>query len=101
MPRLAPRIAVMDDVGKSIEAWWPKLRQQSRDYLMENDGDEVPADLVEEITAAGGIISTDAWWVSQSGPAGLYLSDVANDWIDQLANDETPEPRAEDRVPTS
>ncbi|MCG6568487.1 hypothetical protein [Tessaracoccus sp. ZS01] len=85
----------------SIEAWWPKLRQQSRDYLMENNGDQVPTDLVEEITEAGGIVSTDAWWVGQSGPAGLYLSDEANDWIDEVANGETPEPRAEDGAPTS
>ena len=76
----------------SIEAWWPKLTQQSRDYLMENNGDEVSADLVEEITGAGGLISADAWWVGQGGPAGLYLSDEANDWIDEVANGETPEP---------
>ncbi|WP_220488401.1 hypothetical protein [Tessaracoccus sp. MC1756] len=85
----------------SIEAWWPKLRQQSRDYLMENNGDEVPAALVDEITRAGGVISIEAWWVGQSGPAGLYLSDEANDWIDGVANGEAPEPRAEDRAPTS
>lgn len=68
---------------------------------METNGDEVPADLVEEITEAGGIISTDAWWVGQSGPAGLYLSDEANDWIDEVANGETPEPHGEDRGSTS
>lgn len=101
IPRLPPRIAVVDDVGMSIEVWWPKLRQQSRDYLMENNGDEVPADLVEEIAGAGGLIATDAWWVGESGPAGLYLSDEAVGWIDEVSNGETPEPRAEDRAPTS
>lgn len=77
----------------SIEAWWPRLRQQSRDYLIANNGDVVPPELVEEITQAGGTITSDAWWVGQSGPSGFYISDEATDWIDEIANGETPEPR--------
>ncbi len=98
---MALGIGSVDNAGMSIEVWWPKLRQQSRDYLIANNGDVVPPDLVDEIARAGGIIRTDAWWVGQSGPAGLLLSDEAIDWIDEVANGETPEPRAEDRNPTS
>ena len=85
----------------SIEACWPRLRQQSRDYLIDNNGDVVPPDLVDEIARAGGIINTEAWWVGQNGPAGLLLSDEAIDWIDEVANGETPGPRVEERTPTS
>ena len=85
----------------SIEVWWPKLRQQSRDYLIANNGDVVPPALVVEITQAGGAITTDAWWVGQSGPTGFYLSDEAIDWVDEVANGETHEPRPDDLNPTS
>lgn len=85
----------------SIESWWPKLPQQSRDYLIDNNGDVVPPDLVEEISRAGGLISTDAWWVGESDPTGFFLSDEAIDWIDEVANGETPQPRAEYGNPTS
>lgn len=56
----------------SIEVWWPKLRQQSRDYLIETTA---TPDLVEEIGRAGGMIRSDAWWVGQSDPTGFFLSD--------------------------
>ena len=35
----------------------------------------------------------EAWWVGQSGPNGFYLSDEAVDWVDEVANGETPERR--------
>ena len=85
----------------SIEAWGPRLRQQSRDYLIDNNGDLVPPALVDEIVQAGGIVRADAWWVGQMGPEGLFLSDEAIDWIEEVANGETPEPRPEGRNATS
>lgn len=83
---------VADTEGMSIEAWWPKLRQESRDYLIANNGDVVPARLVEEIAGVGGAITTDAWWVGRDDPTGFYLSDEGIDWIDEVANGETPSP---------
>lgn len=77
----------------SIEAWWPKLRQQSRDYLIDNNRDVVPAELVDEIVGAGGIVTADAWWVGQNGPSGLVFSDEAIDWVEEVANAERPERR--------
>lgn len=76
----------------SIEVWWPRLRQESRDWLVDNNGDAVPSDLVAEIVRAGGAITTDAWWVGQSGPTGFYLSDEAIDWVETIANGEDPDP---------
>ena len=74
----------------SMEVWWPRLRQETRDWLIDNNGDAAPDSTVEEIRRAGGVVTTDAWWVGQSGPAGLYLSDAAVDWIDEVVNGETP-----------
>ena len=86
---------VADTEGMSIEAWWPKLRPESRDYLIANNGNVVPARLVEEIAGVGGAIATDAWWVGRADPTGLYLSDEGIDWIDEFANGETPLPHDE------
>lgn len=85
----------------SIEAWWPKLSERSREYLIANNGDVVPPELVAEITHAGGTITPGEWWVGQSGPSGLHLSDEAIAWIDEVANGETPQPRAGGAASTS
>jgi hypothetical protein len=77
----------------SIDAWWPRLSQETRDRLVANNGDVVPASVVEEITRAGGEVATDAWWVGERGPTGFYLSDAASDWVEEVANGETPERR--------
>lgn len=83
-------------MSASLEEWWPRLSQETRDWLMANNGDAVPAAVVDEITRAGGAVATDAWWVGQNGPAGFYLSDEAIDWIEEVANGETPAPRGDD-----
>jgi hypothetical protein len=77
----------------SLEDWWPRLPPETQDWLIANNGDVVPAWVTEQITLAGGVVATDAWWVSQYGPMGCYLSDEAVDWIDAVANGETPERR--------
>ncbi len=59
-PPMAPRIRSVDNADMSIEAWWPKLRHESREYLIANNGDAVPPDLVVEIAQAGGVTTTDA-----------------------------------------
>ncbi|GAA3320573.1 hypothetical protein [Arthrobacter ramosus] len=75
----------------SIEHWWPKLKRSTQKWLIENNGDAVSSDVVAEITQVGGVITSDAWWVGESGPSGLYLSDEAVDWIEAVANGEVPE----------
>ncbi len=74
----------------SIADWWPKLQPSTRDWLIANNGDAVPAAMVVEITEAVGPDTSDEW-VGQDGPAGLYLSDAAVDWIEAVANEETPD----------
>lgn len=75
----------------SIEQWWPKLEPSTRQWLIDNNGDAVPEDVVDEIIAAGGVTDSVAWWVGQSGPSGFYFSDEAVDWIETVGNGEATE----------
>ncbi|MFK4299224.1 hypothetical protein ABH924_004405 [Arthrobacter sp. GAS37] len=72
----------------SIEHWWSKLKPSTRTWLIENNGDEVPADVVAEITAAGGPGPSDAWWIPPTGPSGPCFPDEAVDWIEAVGNGE-------------
>ena len=75
----------------NIEEWWPKLKPSTRKWLMDNNGDRVPAEIVADITEAGVSITSNAWWVGESGSSGFYLSDDACDWIEAVANHEQPD----------
>ena len=76
----------------SIEQWWPRLKPSTREWLIENNGDEVPAAVVAEIAEAGGPMASDQWWVGQGAP-GFHIPDEAADWIEAVANGEEPEAR--------
>ena len=84
-----------DVMSASLEEWWPRLSQETRDWLIANNGDTLTASVIEEITRAGGSVRTNAWWVGQDGPTGFYLSDEAVDWVETVANGEVPEPRGD------
>ena len=77
----------------NIERWWPKLKPSTRDWLVENNGDAVPAEVLREIEEAGGSAASGDWWVGEHGPAGFYFSDAAIDWIEAVGNGETSEGR--------
>ncbi|MFT2816396.1 hypothetical protein [Leifsonia sp. A12D58] len=71
-----------------IDEWWPNLSDSAREWLIANNGDAVPATILDEIVAAGGVMNDEANWVGESGPDGFFLSDEATDWIEASANDE-------------
>ena len=79
----------------SIEQWWPKLKPSTQQWLIDNNGDAVPAEVLIEITDAGGAAASDAWWVGRGGPSGFYFSDEAVDWIEAVGNGEAPPKRPE------
>lgn len=74
----------------SIEQWWPRLKPSTREWLIENNGDQVPAAVVAEIAEAGGPAASDAWWTQQSA-RGFHVPDEAIDWIEAVANGEDDE----------
>jgi hypothetical protein len=78
--------------GESIEVWWPRLKPATREWLIANNGDAVPDAIVEEIAAAGGPARSDPWWVDDDESTASLLPDDATDWIEEVANDETPAP---------
>ncbi len=57
-----------------IERWWPQLSRSTQEWLIANNGDV----LAEAVIAAGGRVEASA------------LSDAETDWIEAMANDETP-----------
>ena len=77
----------------SIEAWWHRLSQETRDWLVAHNGDEVTPTVMAEINRAGGLVSTDAWGAGHDTPQGAYLPDDVVDWIEAVANGEVPPPR--------
>lgn len=74
-----------------IATWWPKLKPETRQYLIDNNGDAIPGEIVAEIAHAGGVIASDAWWVGSSGPTGFFISDEAADWVEEIANEDESE----------
>jgi hypothetical protein len=72
-----------------IDEWWPRLDSGTQEWLIENNGDVVPAAVLDKINRAGGHVTSETPWVGGDGRAGLVLSDTAIDWIEQAANDET------------
>ena len=73
-----------------IEQWWTKLQPSTRQWLINNNGDVVPAAVVSEIAEAGGPAGDDSWWASQDETPRHYFPDDAIDWVQATANEEEP-----------
>ena len=71
-----------------IDAWWPLLRPETREWLRANNGDAASLVIVEEIAAVGGPTATDLWWADLDGSGGWCMPDDAVDWIEEVSNDE-------------
>ena len=76
------------DCVMTIAEWWPRLRPETRQFLIANNGDAVPLPMVDEIAAAGGPAVSDAWWADLDGSPGRCMPDDAVDWIEEAANNE-------------
>jgi hypothetical protein len=68
--------------------WWPRLDAEAQAWLVAHNGEAVADVVLDKIVAAGGVVTSDAWWIGESGPDGFYLSDEAVDWIEAVANGE-------------
>ena len=74
----------------SIETWWPKLAIEDQDWLIQHNGEPVPADVLRRITSVGGLICTPTNIVGEARPDGFHFSDKTVDWIEAFANGEAP-----------
>ena len=72
---------------ESIE-WWTSLDAATKDWLVAHNGEALPARIVAKVVAAGGDVTSNAWWVGELGTDGFYLSDEAVDWIEAVGNAE-------------
>ena len=75
-----------------IHEWWPRLRTETREWLVANNGDVVPEAIAQEIRVAGGALAPGCQG-SASGDGetpGAHLSDAETDWIEAVANGESP-----------
>ncbi|NQX13366.1 hypothetical protein HQQ80_17200 [Microbacteriaceae bacterium VKM Ac-2855] len=63
----------------SIEQWWPRLQPSTQEWLIANNGDVLPATILDEI----GRVQAEA----RTSPS---LSDAEIDWIEATANGEHP-----------
>lgn len=71
-----------------MHRWWPQLRPETRAWLIDNNGDTVPADIAREIEQGGG--AADLVESEDNDVSGVHLSDEAVDWIEAVANGEEP-----------
>lgn len=62
----------------NIEEWWLKLEPATREWLVANNGDVIPVDIIGKLTKAGRSTST------------AQFGDDEIDWIEAIANDEEP-----------
>lgn len=69
--------------------WWDRLEPDAKRWLVGHNGEAVPVDVLRKIVSAGGVLSSDAWWIGEEGPDGFFLSDEATDWIEATANGES------------
>jgi hypothetical protein len=74
----------------SIHAWWSRLPPTTQDWLVAHNGGGVPVAILEQIERAGGPARSDPWWTHEEISAGPVMPDTAVDWIDEVANGETP-----------
>ncbi|TKV25903.1 hypothetical protein FDK12_14610 [Arthrobacter sp. NamB2] len=69
-----------------LEQWWTRVMPVTREWLAAHNGEALTPEVVADISRAGGLVASDAWWLGQRGPDGVFLSDAAMDWIEEQAN---------------
>ena len=79
----------------NLDAVWPLLKQDSRDWLLANNGDTLSTAVLDDIARVNGSVPSDAWWSAEKESDGFHLSDAGIDWIEAVANGEMPEPRSD------
>jgi hypothetical protein len=75
-----------------IAHWWPKLSSQSREWLVEHNGEPLEGPVGADIASVHDNGTLDHRWFVRISDDGrpTQLSDSAVDWIEAVANEEDP-----------
>lgn len=65
-----------------IAGWWLRLLPATQEWLIAHNGEVLPREIADEIRSAGGSPTV--------GVDGVQLGDSDIDWIETVANEETP-----------
>lgn len=69
-----------------LEQWWAGVMPGTREWLIGHSGEALTPEVVADISRAGGLIASDAWWMGERGPDGVFLSSAGTAWIEERAD---------------
>lgn len=72
----------------TMDAIWPQLKPETREWLIAHNGESVPADIVSEIRGLDGPLVMGKSWVDDPSSDSYHFSDDITDWIEKTANGE-------------
>ena len=67
------------------QSWWEKLSGRTRARLLADPTGPVPAELVSEVVAAGGLVSGTDWAGTQDQAEGFVLPESFQAFLQKLA----------------
>ena len=73
----------------SIDDWWPRLSPGVREWLIAHNGEPLNPEVAAAIQRAGGTFDSEDGAANPSMP--FELNDGAIDWIETVANEESPD----------
>lgn len=71
-----------------ISDWWSKLDADTKDWLVDHNGEPLTPTILDRVIAAGGSADIAEGTAGEGVAEGVQLSDAAIDWIEAAANDE-------------
>lgn len=69
---------------------WNALGLQTREWLIEHNGEPLNPQVLDEVLAANNGATDPSWWAGESTQGSSQLTDDAIDWIESVANSEVP-----------
>ncbi|MBM7413533.1 MULTISPECIES: hypothetical protein [Nocardiaceae] len=77
-----------ETAGMEIAQWWPAVTAETRDWLVEHNGEPLPTTVRDDVLRVNGDLTDPSWWAGESVDGSSELTDAATDWIESAANDE-------------
>jgi hypothetical protein len=75
-----------------IETWWPRLTDESQNWLIDHNGEPLDASVRRDIFDVNEGKTDPSWWTGESTDGVSELTDDAIDWIEAVANGEEQTP---------